>query len=137
MGDCNIGKEGKPLRFIFVGILTLGVLMTGIVVKADTPSTAVYQAQQRLWDYQDQLADAHYHLSLLRFNEESNHLQAALPKARSPQKVAEIQVKLNEVDRKRWVEQKRLLLNHQLVNAERSSNRAAVDSIRFQLKDLR
>jgi hypothetical protein len=124
------------MRFIYVGILVLCVFTGGVVAKAETPSPTVQQAQQQVWDFQDQLADAHYHLALLRLNEETNRLQVALQKTRTPQKASEIQLKLSETDRKRLMEQRRLQLNHQLVNAERSGDRGTADSIRFQLKDL-
>jgi hypothetical protein len=127
------------MRTFGLGMLILFVFMGGTAVRSETRSTAVQQAQERVWRLQDQLADAHYHLAALHLTEDSNRLQADLRKvdtSRNPKKISEIQSKLSDVDRKRLVEQQRLQWTHQLVTAERSGDRTAAESIRARLKAL-
>jgi len=127
------------MRPFFLGMLALACLIGGSLARAEAPSAVVQQAQERVWDIQDQLADAHYHLASLHLTEDSNRLQTAIQKvdpSRDPQKAYDLQARLTEVERKRSVEQQRLLLTHQLVKAERSGDHATEGSIRSRLKAL-
>jgi len=124
-------------RLLFAVVMGWAIFYA-VPAVASNDSPDVQQAQNTIWNIEDQLADARCQLSILRLDAEKNKIQAALQQtAGTPSlKSAEWQNHLQALEHQRSVELERKRLTHEYIKANRASDRTEADRVLQALRDL-
>ena len=100
----------------------------------------IQTAQQKVWDIQVQLNNARYRLAVLKLDLQKAKQSDALLKAQQKgdqAQIAKIQQQLQATDHQKDIEQKRLDLLGQILQAQQQNNNTLVQTLQFELKNMR
>jgi len=100
----------------------------------------VQQAQAKVWDLQSQLYDAKYRLAIARIDADKGHEISEMNRATQAKdfkRAGDCQARIANLDHRREVENQRLQLNHQLLQAQQSGDKGQQGQLKSQLKGLR
>ncbi|GEM_PF-4252771 len=124
----------------FIPFLLLALALPPVSRADNAPPPDIQQAQAKVWDLQSQLYDAKYRLAIARIDSDKGHEISEMNRATQAKdfkRAGDCQSKIAKLDHRRELENQRLQLNHQLLQAQQAGDKGQQEQLKAQLKGLR